>query len=133
MKADRLARSQHLGTADILSPNARILRRVHNAVGVGELACLAYLWFCGISRRRDCWLTIAITILLGEGIALAVAKGCPLGVCQRRAGDDVPMFELWFGSRLAPFAVPTFTALAGVGVALVVARPPRKAESAEEE
>ena len=32
------------------------------------------------------------------------------------------MFELWFGPRLAPYAVPTFTVIAAIGLALVLAR-----------
>jgi hypothetical protein len=36
------------------------------------------------------------------------------------------MFELWFGTRVAPFAVPTFTLIAVGGLALVLGRPPRE-------
>ena len=53
-----------------------------------------------------------------------LAKGCPLGILQRRAGDDVPMFELWFGPRLAPFAVPGFTVAAAAGMISVAGRRP---------
>jgi hypothetical protein len=103
-----------------------MLRAAHNTIGVGELACLSYVWFCAIGRRRDPWLQLAIVVLIGEGTALLLAKRCPLGVFQRRAGDDVPMFELWFGQRVAPFAVPTFTLIAIGGLGLVLARPPRE-------
>lgn len=107
-----------------LSRRARALRATHNMIGACELACLAYLWFCAITRRRDLRLRFAVAVLAGEGVALFLGEGCPLGIFQRRAGDDVPMFELWFGPRLAPFAVPTFTLIAVGGVALVVARRP---------
>jgi len=107
-----------------LSHGARALRAVHNAVGVFELGCLGYLWFCAVDRRRDRWLALAEVVLIGEGLALVVAKGCPLGIFQRRAGDDLPMFELWFGARLAHFAVPTFTGIAVVGGAVLLARRP---------
>ncbi len=33
------------------------------------------------------------------------------------------MFELWFGPRLAPFAIPTFTVIAAGGLALLGRRP----------
>ena len=114
------------GRGSTLSRRARALRAAHNAIGLGELACLGYLWFCAVVRRRDPWLRLAVAVLLGEGVALLVAKGCPLGIFQRRAGDDVPMFELWFGPRLAPLAVPTFTLIAAGGLALVLARPPEE-------
>jgi len=77
------------------------------------------VWFCALARRRDVWLRASIAVLTGEGVALVVAKGCPFGVFQRRAGDDVPMFELWFGPRVAPFAIPAFTAIALVGAGLL--------------
>lgn len=53
-----------------------------------------------------------------------MAKSCPLGFFQRRAGDDVPMFELWFGPRLAPYAIPSFVALAASGMVTAMARSP---------
>jgi hypothetical protein len=107
-----------------LSRGARALRALHSTIGVGELGCLGYVLFCGVARRRDFWLRLSVTVLAAEGLALVVARGCPLGVFQSRAGDDVPLFELWFGQRLAPFAIPTFTGLTLAGLALVVARPP---------
>ena len=110
-----------------LGRRARVLRVLHSSIGVGELACLAYLWLCAIRGRRDRWLRLSTTVLLGEGAALVAARGCPLGGFQRRAGDEVPMFELWFGPRLAPFAIPTFTVIAGAGMALLAVRRPAEA------
>lgn len=107
-----------------LSRQARTLRLVHTSIGIAELGCLGYVWFCALSRHRDRWLNLSVGVLAGEGVALLLAKGCPLGVFQRRAGDDVPMFELWFGPRVAPIAIPSFTVIALAGLLLVVARPP---------
>lgn len=104
----------------VLSLRARLLRKLHASIGVFELGCLAYLWICAITRRRDGLLTLALGVLAGEGALLAATGGCPLGICQRRAGDDVAMFELWFGPRLAPFAIPGFT-LAALGGAVALA------------
>lgn len=111
-----------MGEADQLSDSARGLRLLHSAIGFGELACLGYLWFCALTRRYDRWLGVSIVVLAAEGVALVAAKGCPLGIFQRRSGDDVPMFELWFGRRLAPIAIPTFTLLAFLGAALLLIR-----------
>jgi len=108
-----------------LSHHARTLRLLHTSIGLGELGCLGYLWACALTRRRDRWLKVSAGVLAGEGVALLAAKGCPLGVFQRRAGDDVPMFELWFGPRFAPFAIPSFTVIALVGLSLVLVRAPK--------
>jgi hypothetical protein len=58
------------------------------------------------------------------------ANGCPLGFFQRRAGDDVPMFELWLGPRVAPFAIPVFTVAAAAGMIMVAARPEQQRQLA---
>jgi len=108
----------------LLGHGARALRAVHSVVGFGELACLGYLWVCAIARRRNRLLKISVGVLGAEGIALLAAKGCPLGIFQRRLGDDVPMFELWFGPRFAPLAIPTFVLVAAGGVFLALAREP---------
>ncbi len=101
-----------------------MLRTVHTSIGVFELGCLAYLWFCAITRRRDRWFTLAVRVLFGEGAALLLARECPLGLFQRRAGDDVPLFELWFGPRLAQYAIPFFVAVAVSGMVAAMARSP---------
>lgn len=102
------------------SIGVRRLRVLHSAIGVCELGCLVYLWFCVVTHRRNRSLKIASCILSGEGVALVVANGCPLGIIQRRVGDDVSMFETWFGLRMAPLAIPTFTI--GTLAALVLLR-----------
>ncbi|MGO9660359.1 MAG: hypothetical protein ACLQVK_18955 [Acidimicrobiales bacterium] len=106
-----------------LSGRAKSLRALHNGIGAGELVCIGYVWFCALARRRNVWLRACIAVLMGEGVALVVANGCPLGVFQRRAGDEVPMFELWFGRRAAPFAIPAFAAMALVGGGVLALRP----------
>jgi len=111
--------------SDPLSQGAHRLRLLHSAIGFGELACLGHLWFCALTRRRDPWLGVSISVLAAEGVALLVARGCPIGIFQRRAGDDVPMFELWFGRRLAPFAIPAFSFLGVLGAVLLVVRKPK--------
>ncbi|MGA3221935.1 MAG: hypothetical protein ABSE77_23205 [Acidimicrobiales bacterium] len=85
---------------------------------------MAYLWMCALTGRRDAWLRVSVGVLVGEGVVLLAAKGCPFGIFQRRAGDDVPMFELWLGPRWAPFAIPFFTALASGGIVVLIVRRP---------
>lgn len=118
--------------AEALSPRARALRVLHNWVGAGELACLGYVWACAITRRRDAWLRVAIGVLVGEGLVLLTLNSCPLGILQRQAGDDVPMFEVWVGPRLAPFAVPALTATTVAGMVLLLVRGPSRRGNAKE-
>jgi hypothetical protein len=48
-----------------------VLRAVHDAIGLGELACLGYPWFCGVAAdatagwgwRRSCSLRRALPYL----------------------------------------------------------------------
>ena len=65
---------------DRLSRQARVLRVLHDAIGIGELASLGYLWYCAVTRRRDGWLRASTVALVGEGVALLAAKGCPMGI-----------------------------------------------------
>jgi len=37
-----------------------------------------------------------------------------------------PMFELWFGPRRAPFAIPTFAVVTAAGFGLLMTRRPAK-------
>jgi hypothetical protein len=55
-----------------LSPQARVLTGVHDVIGVGELACLNYVWVCALARRPDGRLRLAVAVLLGEGAALLI-------------------------------------------------------------
>ena len=67
-----------------LSRQARTLRLLHTSIGIAELGCLGYVWFCALSRPGDRWLNLSAGVLAGEGVALLLAKGCPIYVFQRR-------------------------------------------------
>lgn len=83
---------------------------------------MVYVWHCALTHRRGRWLNLASGVLIGEGIALTAAKGCPIGMAQRRMGDDISMFERWLGPRHAPFAIPTLTGVTLLGFAMLVTR-----------
>lgn len=109
-----------------LSPAALAFRAFHTAIAIVEMACLGYVWFCAITRRRNRRLGIAIATLGVEGIGLLIGKGnCPLGPLQRRIGDPKPLFELVLPKRAAKAAVPLLTAIAALGILLALLRPPR--------
>jgi hypothetical protein len=101
------------------------MRVVHEAIAVGELLCLAYIWFCAITRRRGRLLNASVVLLGSEGAGLVVGRGkCPLGPLQRRLGDPVPLFVLWLGPRAARRAVPLLVGLTAAGVIALVCRRP---------
>jgi hypothetical protein len=108
-----------------LSRSARTLRAAHVAVAVVELSCLAYLWWCAMTGRRDRRLWAAVATLAGEGVALVIGRGdCPLGPLQEHVGDPTPLFELVLPPRAAKAAVPIFAGITMLGLAIVLARGP---------
>lgn len=114
------ARWSHLGRS------ARAFRVAHAAFSVVQLAALAYVWFCAVTRRRDRVLTGSAAALLIEGVALVIGRGnCPFGPLQARLGDPVPLFELLLPRRAAKAAIPALFLVAVGGLAGVVLRPPK--------
>jgi hypothetical protein len=84
-----------------LSREARNLRRLHSLIDAGELLCLAYLWFCALTRRRDRWQQLSVAVLVGEGAALVIHGGCPMGglpTAGTRRRADVRAL-VWFEAR----------------------------------
>jgi hypothetical protein len=113
-----------------LSRLAVAFRAVHAAIAVVELACLAHVWRCALTRRRDPAFRAAVGVLLGEGVGLVIGRGdCPLGPFQDRLGDDVPLFALVLPPRAAKAAVPVLSTVAVAGIAVAGLRPPRHALS----
>ena len=108
-----------------LSPAALALRTAHAGISIAFLSAIAYVWWCGLTRRHGRLVWSAVAALTGEGMAVAANAGdCPLGYLQQRVGDPVPLFELVLSPRAAERAVPVLGAVAAAGIALVAARPP---------
>ena len=104
---------------------ARAWRVVHATWSVGQLACLAYVWGCAVTRHRDRALWASVGVLLVEGGALVVGRGdCPVGPLQARWGDPVPFFELVLPPRAAKAAIPVLTVVTASGIGAVVVLPP---------
>ena len=109
----------------MLTPAAKTFRAVHTGIAAVDLAALAYIWTCVITRRRGRLLTASVAALIVEGAALIVGRGdCPLGPLQSKLGDSVPLFELVLSPRAAKVAVPVLAAVSVGGVALVALRRP---------
>jgi len=109
-----------------LSLPAKRFRVVHAAWSVVGLASLAYLWLCGLTRRRDVALAAGIGFLVVEGVALGIGGGdCPMAGRQREWGDPKPFFELVLPPRAAKAAVPVLFGASVAGLAALAVRPPR--------
>ncbi len=108
-----------------LGRRARAFRVAHAAFSIVQLAALAYVWFCAVTRRRDRALTMSAAALLIEGAALVVGRGdCPFGPMQAKLGDPVPLFELVLPKRAAKAAIPALFVVAAGGLVGVLLRPP---------
>jgi len=114
-----------------LGLGARLFRVAHFVWGGFNVAALAYVWRCGLTRRRDRYLTASVGLLGSEGIALVVGRGnCPLGPFQRSLGDPVPMFELMLPPRAAKAAIPILAVITLGGFAAVLLRTPSSPRAA---
>jgi hypothetical protein len=87
---------------------------------VGFLLAIGYVWWCGLTGRRDRRLTLAVVALVGEGVLVIANRGdCPLGGLQERLEDPVPLFELVLSPKAAKLAVPVLGAISAAGIAPV--------------
>ncbi len=110
-----------------LNPRAKAFRIAHAAWAIVSMACFGYIWVSAVARRRDRLLATSVAFLSLEGAALVIGRGnCPFGPLQRRLGDPVPLFELVLPPRAAKAAIPLLALATVVGIAAVVARPPRR-------
>jgi hypothetical protein len=117
-------REATLTDRDKLSPAALAFRCAHAAVAAAFLIAIGYVWCCALTARRGRLLRVAVTALIGEGIAVAANRGdCPLGGLQDRLGDPVPLFELVLSPQAARRAVPVLGLIAAAGIALLARKP----------
>jgi hypothetical protein len=101
---------------DKTTRNIYWFRSVHAFFAVFFIQCLAYIYYCAITRTHTWLLTMALIALLGEGIVVVLNRGqCPLTGVQHRLGDQKGFFNLFLPEALARKMVPVwfFIALAG--------------------
>ena len=108
-----------------LPPRAKAFRLFHAAWSVAQMACLGWIWFCAIRRRRDKALAASVGFLAVEGAGLLIGRGdCPMGAQQREWGDPKPFFELILPPRAAKAAVPVLAVVTVAGLVAVAVRKP---------
>lgn len=101
-----------------------ILRFIHGLFALYFIACLIYLYFAIIISRIDSLVAIAILSLGIEGVIVFILnKGdCPLIHIQRKINDNTPFFELFLPPVYAKKAIPFFSSLTWLAVALLLIR-----------
>lgn len=110
-----------------LGTGARAFRLAHTAFAIVQMAALAYVWFCALTRQRDRVLVASSAALLIEAVALGIGRGdCPFGPMQAELGDPVPLFEFVLPERAAKAAIPILFMVAVAGLVAVLLRPPQR-------
>jgi cbb3-type cytochrome oxidase subunit 3 len=95
-----------------------LVRLLHGAISGFFIACIAIVYYSGVTGRRSRLLYPAIAALAVEGAIVLGNNGkCPLGRVHNRYGDDREFFELFMPRRLSRHAVPALTVVTVVGVA----------------
>lgn len=99
-----------------------LLRLIHTLFALYFLACLVYIYYAAFTTTFDMFLLFAVTSLAIEGFVVYVLnKGdCPLIHIQRKIGDDVPYFELFFKPSVAKKALPFFAILSWIGLGILL-------------
>ena len=97
---------------------------LHTAFAVYFIACIAAIYSAAITLHIDLILWLAIASLAVEGIAVFLLNGghCPLAPLQRKLDDSVPFFNLFLPAPLAKKAIPFFTTVTFLGLAVLIVR-----------
>lgn len=101
-----------------------VLRIIHTAFALYFITCVLIIYGTAFTLRINIVFWIALLSLIVEGFLVFILnKGhCPLAPLQRKLKDPVPFFNLFLPDRLAKKAVPFFTLLTFLGVALIAVR-----------
>ncbi len=97
-----------------------IIRTLHGLITAFFLACIAYVYYAGLTNQPTIWAFLAAAALIGEGLIVTLNHGdCPLGPVHHKYGDDKAFFELLLPKPLAKKAVPVLGILSGLGILLL--------------
>jgi hypothetical protein len=106
--------------------SAIALRVFHGLVLVYFLACMAYLYYVGLTGNviSDALFVLVILTTAAEcGVVYIFNNGdCPLIHIQRKLGDDVPFMELLLPKKIASRAIDIFAGLGIVSIILILFR-----------
>jgi hypothetical protein len=108
------------------SPWLPLIRGVHSAIFLVELAAIGWLLVTGMTRRRDRSVAVAATLVAGEAAVFVLNRGvCPLTpIAERHGAIRGGVSDIFLPDRLARTIPVWSSALIAVAVLLHV-RPTR--------
>lgn len=97
------------------------LKLLHTAITALNTGAVAYIFYCGLRRREDAWLDLAIALVMVEAVALAAFEfRCPLQyVARALSGSAGPVNDIFLPQWLAAWIVQACVPFALAGLALV--------------
>jgi hypothetical protein len=100
-----------------------VVKVVHTIIYVTMASATLYVFYCGVSGRRDRLLAIAMTLVTLEGlIFLANGMRCPLTALAQRYGDPKGhVGDTLFPESCTRYTFRAFGTLYAIGLMLIAA------------
>jgi hypothetical protein len=108
----------------IPSEKLKAIKIAHTLIWIFFVSAIFYILYSGITNNINGITWIAIGLIIGEGIVLAIFKMyCPLTVLARKYSDsDRDNFDIYLPNWLARHNKVIFTTLYLIGVIIVLIR-----------
>ena len=98
-----------------------VVRRAHTIIYIVMACATLYVFYCGLSGRRDQLLTISAALVALEGLVfLGNGLRCPLTTLAQRYGDPTGhVGDTLFPERCTRYTFRVFGSLYAIGVILI--------------
>ena len=98
-----------------------VVRRAHTIIYIVMACATLYVFYCGLSGRRDLVLTISAVLVALEGLVfLGNGLRCPLTILAQRYGDPTGhVGDTLFPERCTRYTFRVFGSLYAIGVILI--------------
>ena len=103
------------------SSKLAVVRRAHTIIYIVMACATLYVFYCGLSGRRDLLLTISAVLVAFEGLVfLGNGLRCPLTTLAQRYGDPTGhVGDTLFPERCTRYTFRVFGSLYAIGVVLI--------------
>ncbi len=97
------------------------VKLVHTLITFINIGAVSYILYCGLRRREDLWLDLAIALVMVEALALAAFEfRCPMQYVAREvAGTAGPVNDIFLPRWVAAWIVQASIPFAVWGLVLV--------------